>query len=149
MSLCGNVFQVLSVKMVREVCRWTRPLSNLSVLLLSGERHVLGMIICLCVWQVYLSFKEKEECICMRNFFFLSALLYALVLTDIVLLEGWCESNWVSSCIIKVPVSVCSASCLPGTRKSVQKGKPVCCFDCLSCAAGEVSNLTGITYTYI
>uniref|UniRef100_A0A672P0K7 Extracellular calcium-sensing receptor-like n=1 Tax=Sinocyclocheilus grahami TaxID=75366 RepID=A0A672P0K7_SINGR len=41
-----------------------------------------------------------------------------------------------------VPVSVCSASCLPGTRKAAQKGKPVCCFDCLSCAAGEVSNMT-------
>ncbi|XP_056092314.1 extracellular calcium-sensing receptor-like [Rhinichthys klamathensis goyatoka] len=45
----------------------------------------------------------------------------------------------------KVPVSVCSASCLPGTRKAVQKGKPVCCFDCLPCAAGEVSNITDST----
>uniref|UniRef100_A0A8C1Z2D2 Extracellular calcium-sensing receptor-like n=1 Tax=Cyprinus carpio TaxID=7962 RepID=A0A8C1Z2D2_CYPCA len=44
-----------------------------------------------------------------------------------------------------VPVSVCSASCLPGTRKAAQKGKPVCCFDCLPCAAGEVSNMTDST----
>ncbi|XP_056334535.1 extracellular calcium-sensing receptor-like [Danio aesculapii] len=45
----------------------------------------------------------------------------------------------------QVPVSVCSVSCLPGTRKSVQKGKAICCFDCLPCAGGEISNLTDST----
>ncbi|XP_045560188.1 extracellular calcium-sensing receptor [Salmo salar] len=43
----------------------------------------------------------------------------------------------------EVLVSVCSADCPPGTRHAVQKGKPVCCFDCLSCAEGEISNTTG------
>ncbi|ROJ28538.1 Extracellular calcium-sensing receptor [Anabarilius grahami] len=43
----------------------------------------------------------------------------------------------------KVPVSVCSESCPPGSRKAVQKGRPVCCYDCINCANGEISNETG------
>ncbi|XP_073350791.1 extracellular calcium-sensing receptor-like [Pagrus major] len=42
----------------------------------------------------------------------------------------------------KVPLSVCSEKCPPGTRKVLQKGKPVCCYDCLRCAEGEISNTT-------
>ncbi|XP_026231821.1 extracellular calcium-sensing receptor-like [Anabas testudineus] len=42
----------------------------------------------------------------------------------------------------KVPVSVCSEKCPPGTRKVLQKGKPVCCYDCIRCAEGEISNIT-------
>ncbi|CAH2314886.1 vomeronasal type-2 receptor 26-like [Pelobates cultripes] len=40
------------------------------------------------------------------------------------------------------PRSVCSKSCPPGKRKSVQKGKPVCCYDCLQCPEGQFSNET-------
>ncbi|XP_073350241.1 extracellular calcium-sensing receptor-like [Pagrus major] len=45
----------------------------------------------------------------------------------------------------QVPVSVCSDSCPPGTRKVLQKGKPICCYDCLLCPEGEISNDTDST----
>ncbi|KAM4566693.1 extracellular calcium-sensing receptor-like [Odontesthes bonariensis] len=42
----------------------------------------------------------------------------------------------------RVPVSVCTESCPAGTRKVLQKGKPICCYDCIPCPEGEISNAT-------
>ncbi|XP_029027481.2 extracellular calcium-sensing receptor-like [Betta splendens] len=42
----------------------------------------------------------------------------------------------------QVPVSVCSEKCFPGTHRVLQKRKPVCCYDCIRCAEGEISNTT-------
>ncbi|XP_054598484.2 extracellular calcium-sensing receptor-like [Nothobranchius furzeri] len=42
----------------------------------------------------------------------------------------------------QIPVSVCSESCPPGTHKVLQKGKPICCYDCTPCPEGEISNVT-------
>uniref|UniRef100_A0A672Z3Y6 G-protein coupled receptors family 3 profile domain-containing protein n=1 Tax=Sphaeramia orbicularis TaxID=375764 RepID=A0A672Z3Y6_9TELE len=38
--------------------------------------------------------------------------------------------------------SVCREPCPPGSRKAINKRKPVCCFDCFECPEGMISNQT-------
>ncbi|XP_053305808.1 vomeronasal type-2 receptor 26-like [Spea bombifrons] len=41
---------------------------------------------------------------------------------------------------IEVPYSRCSKDCLSGYRRVLQRGKHTCCFDCVPCSEGEISN---------
>ncbi|XP_037533480.1 extracellular calcium-sensing receptor-like [Nematolebias whitei] len=45
----------------------------------------------------------------------------------------------------QVPVSVCTQKCAAGTHKVLQKGKPICCYDCIPCPEGEISNTTDLS----
>ncbi|CAH2272591.1 extracellular calcium-sensing receptor-like [Pelobates cultripes] len=42
----------------------------------------------------------------------------------------------------QVPVSVCTQSCLVGFRKVLRRDLPVCCFECILCPLGQISNKT-------
>uniref|UniRef100_F7B4Y8 G-protein coupled receptors family 3 profile domain-containing protein n=1 Tax=Xenopus tropicalis TaxID=8364 RepID=F7B4Y8_XENTR len=52
------------------------------------------------------------------------------------------NSVWWGTGNQETPRSVCSQSCPVGFKKLVKRGEPVCCFQCVPCAQGEVSNQT-------
>uniref|UniRef100_A0A8C6XML3 G-protein coupled receptors family 3 profile domain-containing protein n=1 Tax=Naja naja TaxID=35670 RepID=A0A8C6XML3_NAJNA len=41
------------------------------------------------------------------------------------------------------PLSVCNDNCYSGTRKRKIEGKPFCCYGCIPCAKGKISNQMG------
>ncbi|XP_053149197.1 vomeronasal type-2 receptor 26-like [Hemicordylus capensis] len=46
-----------------------------------------------------------------------------------------------------IPFARCVERCPPGHSRNVLKGKPVCCYECIRCPEGTVSNLTGTSNT--
>uniref|UniRef100_A0A670ZA92 G-protein coupled receptors family 3 profile domain-containing protein n=1 Tax=Pseudonaja textilis TaxID=8673 RepID=A0A670ZA92_PSETE len=53
----------------------------------------------------------------------------------------WQESiNWPKWFNQTKPLSVCNDNCHPGYRKAKKEGKPFCCYDCLPCPGGKISN---------
>ncbi|XP_063297463.1 vomeronasal type-2 receptor 26-like [Pelobates fuscus] len=43
---------------------------------------------------------------------------------------------------LPTPRSTCSKSCVPGYRKVALEGQPKCCYDCILCSEGQISNIT-------
>uniref|UniRef100_A0A672Z3Y7 G-protein coupled receptors family 3 profile domain-containing protein n=1 Tax=Sphaeramia orbicularis TaxID=375764 RepID=A0A672Z3Y7_9TELE len=54
----------------------------------------------------------------------------------------WGGNNQKVCDMFTVPRSVCREPCPPGSRKAINKRKPVCCFDCFECPEGMISNQT-------
>uniref|UniRef100_A0A4W3GYC6 G-protein coupled receptors family 3 profile domain-containing protein n=1 Tax=Callorhinchus milii TaxID=7868 RepID=A0A4W3GYC6_CALMI len=53
-----------------------------------------------------------------------------------------CDVLLVYCANFSAPRGVCSDSCPPGTWKTVKKEEPVCCFSCVQCADGQITNIT-------
>ncbi|XP_075134149.1 vomeronasal type-2 receptor 26-like [Leptodactylus fuscus] len=53
-----------------------------------------------------------------------------------------CHSSKGSCLLLQIPVSRCSEPCLPGRRKKARETIHTCCYDCVPCSEGEISNIT-------
>ncbi|XP_071972550.1 G-protein coupled receptor family C group 6 member A-like [Engystomops pustulosus] len=59
------------------------------------------------------------------------------ICTDLVLWKNLVSEK-------ETPHSMCSNPCSPGYRKSLKMGRLACCFDCILCKEGEITNLSAM-----
>nr|XP_060638910.1 vomeronasal type-2 receptor 26-like [Anolis sagrei ordinatus] len=60
--------------------------------------------------------------------------------TDILLTIDEDAIEWPSRFNQTCPRSLCNDNCPSGYRRAKKEGKPYCCYDCLPCPKGEISN---------
>ncbi|KAM5191422.1 vomeronasal type-2 receptor 26-like [Mantella aurantiaca] len=56
--------------------------------------------------------------------------------------DSWLYGIYLDLTFLKIPESRCNERCRPGYRKAPRRGSPVCCYDCVPCSEGEMSNIT-------
>ncbi|XP_077774292.1 vomeronasal type-2 receptor 26-like [Podarcis muralis] len=59
---------------------------------------------------------------------------------DVIIWHSWFNQSR--------PLSVCTDSCHPGFSKKVKEGKPFCCYDCIPCPEGKVSDREDLSDCY-
>ncbi|XP_053216108.1 vomeronasal type-2 receptor 26-like [Podarcis raffonei] len=50
------------------------------------------------------------------------------------------EITWYSTFNQLQPLSLCNERCQPGFRKKLKEGEPFCCYDCIPCPEGKISD---------
>ncbi|XP_066430856.1 vomeronasal type-2 receptor 26-like [Eleutherodactylus coqui] len=72
-----------------------------------------------------------------------------LIDSSILMFSEWSKITTSKICkgsclFLQIPVSRCSDQCSPGSRKKTREIIHACCYDCVLCSEGEISNITGI-----
>ncbi|XP_028816928.1 extracellular calcium-sensing receptor-like [Denticeps clupeoides] len=128
---CNKSMEVEPTQVLQQLKKVNFTVNGYSVMFNSNGDPANGAIYELINWQV--SKEGKLQFVTVGNYDASQPKGYEFNLSrNITWINGRAE----------VPVSVCSESCPPGTRKAAQKGKPVCCYDCVQCGEGEISNYT-------